>query len=159
MAFPQAKILSIEPDINNCDFARINIDGRNVDILNSAIGSQAGKCNIVDASVDSNSFQVKVTDPDSESVVECIDILTVNGLLDTYKASHLPLIIKIDIEGFEANLFEKNTEWISRFTLVIVELHDWMLPKQANFSNFLKEISKENRDFLFFNENVFSVKN
>lgn len=159
MMFPRAKIVAIEPDINNCDFANINNTGRNVEVLCSAIGSRAGMCKILDANVDSNSFQVKVADLNSEPLVEDIEIFTVNNLLKKYEANHLPLIIKIDIEGFESNLFEKNTDWISRFALIIVELHDWMLPTQANSSNFLKEISKENRDFLFFNENIFSIKN
>jgi hypothetical protein len=70
-----------------------------------------------------------------------------------------PFIVKIDIEGFEENLFEKNTEWLDKFPLLIIELHDWMIPKSANSQNFLRCVSKLNRDFIYINENVFSIKN
>ena len=83
--------------------------------------------------------------------------LYINSILKKYQ-QFVPFIIKIDIEGFESELFSKNTEWIDMFPLVIIELHDWMLPKTANSNNFLKEISKLDRDFLYFNENIFSIK-
>ena len=67
--------------------------------------------------------------------------------------------VKIDIEGFENELFSKNTEWIDNFPIIIIELHDWMLPKTCKSSNFLSSISKKNRDFLYSGENIFSIKN
>ena len=39
------------------------------------------------------------------------------------------LLIKIDIEGFEENLFSKNFEWIDE-KIIIIELHDWILKKK-----------------------------
>ena len=69
------------------------------------------------------------------------------------------IILKIDIEGFENELFSKNTEWIDNFPIIIIELHDWMLPKTCKSSNFLSSISKKNRDFLYSGENIFSIKN
>jgi hypothetical protein len=39
-----------------------------------------------------------------------------------------PFIIKIDIEGFEKELFANNTKWIERSQVVIIEPHDWMTP-------------------------------
>lgn len=43
--------------------------------------------------------------------------------------------------------------------LMIVELHDWMLPRTANSANFLKAVAARNRDFVFRGENVFSIRN
>jgi hypothetical protein len=87
-------------------------------------------------------------------------IISVNHLLEIYNESeYIPFIIKIDIEGFEDELFSANTEWVQKFPILIIELHDWMLPKQGNSSNFLKIISAQNRDFLFFGENVYSIRN
>ena len=37
--------------------------------------------------------------------------------------------------------------------------HDWLLPKQQNSGNFLRQISSRNRDFVFHGENVFSISN
>ena len=68
-----------------------------------------------------------------------------------------PFIAKIDIEGFEDDLFSKNTAWIDRFPLLIIELHDWMLPWKSTWRNVLSAVSGLNRDFIYISENVFSV--
>jgi hypothetical protein len=43
--------------------------------------------------------------------------------------------------------------------VIIIELHDWMLPGTANSQNCLKALSGTNRDFVFYGENVFSIRN
>jgi len=67
-----------------------------------------------------------------------------------------PYLIKIDIEGSESMLFESHTEWIDKFPLIIIELHDWMLLNQLTSKNFLTQISKRKRNFIYRNENIFS---
>jgi len=153
--FPLAKVVSIEPDQTNCDFSVLNTKGRDVDVLRAAVGNKMGACSIVDSSVNSNSFRVEADNSGREK----IDMLTVDNVIQKYSDRCIPFIIKIDIEGFERNLFENEVDWISRFRLMIIELHDWMLPKEANSLNFLRAISRENRDFVFYNENIFSIKN
>jgi len=63
-----------------------------------------------------------------------------------------------DIEGFESDLFSTNTDWIKKVTVLVVELHDWMIPNSANSHNFLA-ISAESRDFVVYGENIFSIRN
>jgi FkbM family methyltransferase len=155
MSFPLAKVIAIEPDRGNCEFSNLNTADRNVEVLRAAIGSQEGTCRILDNSVSSNSFRIEMTSDRSES----IDVLTVESIIDRYGAESSPFIIKIDIEGFEDDLFSKNTDWVNRFDLLIIELHDWMLPAKGSSVNFLKVISREHRDFQFYNENIFSIKN
>ena len=55
---------------------------------------------------------------------------------------------KIDIEGAEQDLFSDNIEWITLTPLLIVELHDWLLPKGRTSRPFLECISKLDRDFV-----------
>jgi hypothetical protein len=43
--------------------------------------------------------------------------------------------------------------------VIIIELHDWLLPKQGSSKPFLKCIADLDRDFVYIRENVFSVKN
>jgi hypothetical protein len=89
-----------------------------------------------------------------------VEIFSINTLIDGHQIKKLkPFIVKIDIEGYENQLFSSNTEWINEFPVLIIELHDGMLPNSANSGNFLKEISKLNRDFLFHGENIFSLSN
>jgi hypothetical protein len=83
-----------------------------------------------------------------------------DGLLESGVARNgAPFIAKIDIEGAEADLFAANTGWVQSFDLVIIELHDWMLPGQGTSRNFLKCIANLDRDFLHIGENIFSIRN
>lgn len=159
MMFPSAKIIAIEPDKTNCDFTKNNTVGHDVEVLEAAVGGEPGKCNIINTAVNSNSFRVEKSEV-GNSNSSCIDIVTIPEILGKFgEEEYVPFIIKIDIEGFEKELFEKDASWIDCFQLLIIEFHDWMLPKEANSRNFLKAISIRDRDFMFFNENVFSVRN
>ena len=70
-----------------------------------------------------------------------------------------PLICKIDIEGGESDLFRANDAWIDQFPLIIIELHDWLLPGTSNSKNFLSAISKRNFDIVYRGENMFCFNN
>jgi FkbM family methyltransferase len=154
ITYPHAKIILIEPEIENFSQAKKNNLDNNVEFLSSAIGSENAKCAVLDTGVGSWGYRIhKSNDGD-------INIISVNQILKKFaKDNEIPFIIKIDIEGFENELFSKNTEWIDLFPIIIIELHDWLLPKTSNSINFLSSISKQNRDFLYSGENIFSIKN
>jgi len=152
--FYKSKIVCIEPNENNITLAKINNKKNiNIDFLKAAVGSDNGEGKIDNFSVPNSMFQVKIQKQNKGD----FPIFSINSILKKYE-EFIPFIIKIDIEGYESELFSKNTQWIDLFPLVIIELHDWMLPKTSNSHNFLMEISKLDRDFLYFNENIFSIK-
>ena len=64
-----------------------------------------------------------------------------------------PLIMKIDIEGGEEFLFASNTDWISLFPVIIIELHDWMLPWSGSSSNFFRCLANREFDVVHRGEN------
>ena len=74
----------------------------------------------------------------------------------------LPFIIKIDIEGAELDLFRKNIKWLNDFNIILIELHDWMLPNKSISSSFIKSLSltlkKNKRDLIIQGENLISIK-
>lgn len=70
-----------------------------------------------------------------------------------------PFIAKIDIEGAERDLFQEPTAWVDRFPLLIVELHDWFMPRQRTAAPFLTCVAQRDRDFVYVSENVFSIRN
>lgn len=151
--FPAAKILCIEPDQKNIQQARINNHDKNVLFIEAAIGDSDAHGRIVDPGLGNWGYRIEGD--------ECggVEIFSINTLIDAHQKGARPFIIKIDIEGYEDKLFSSNTEWVEEFPLLIIELHDGMLPCVGNSRNFLKEISKLNRDFLFHGENVFSLSN
>jgi FkbM family methyltransferase len=152
--YPDAVVLGIEPDAENFALARANNEGKRATLLQAGIACEDAKAHLHDPGHGNWGYRVQV---DEAGDLRLVSINTLLQSLD--KEAHAPFILKIDIEGFESNLFEKNTEWIDSFPLIVIELHDWLLPKQQNSGNFLRQISSRNRDFVFHGENVFSISN
>ncbi len=152
--FPKAKILALEPDFENAQLAKNNISTcNNVTVLRAAIAASQCKLDLVDVKLGPDAYQTLINENGE------IKGYSVRSLLEiaSCEASEL-LIVKIDIEGFESNLFSSNTEWIAHANAIIVEPHDWIMPGKANSSNLLMELSKFSRDFLIDGENIISIK-
>ena len=153
-SYPGAAVVCIEPDAGNAAQARINTAGKTVTVLEAAIGSTDARGRIIDTATDNNAFQIAADENGP------ITIVAINTLLKDYAAGGVePFIVKIDIEGFERDLFSANIDWIDRFPMLIIELHDWMLPGSASARPFLQAIAARNRDFVHHGENVFSIAN
>lgn len=153
LKYPAAGIVAVEPEADIVAALKRNTAGHKVDVVQGAIASAAKNISLVNASADSNSFQTR---EDSQGGIRAY---SVDDLLSRHdRATHVPLMMKIDIEGFEDDLFASNTEWIDQFPVITIELHDWMLPGQCNSKNFLKAIAGRNRDFIFYHEHVYSIR-
>lgn len=153
--FEESYVVAIEPEINNFSMMKKNCRNlNNIIFLNKALGSDDGFVEIENLDADNNSFQTRKTN----KKINSIDMVCVDKIL-TDCADSFPFIIKLDIEGFEKDLFSKNVNWVDRFPIIIIETHDWMLPKTANSQPFLKVISNRNRDFIHRGENIFSISN
>jgi FkbM family methyltransferase len=152
--FPKARIIGIEPSLENFKAAQANCAAfANISLHHAAIGSKPGFVAIEDAAVDANAFQVARVDAG-----EGIAVRTIPDIFAEQDNAEL-FIVKVDIEGFERDLFSSNIGWIAACDVLIVELHDWMLPGQASSGNFLRAVSAYDRDFLFKGESVFSIRN
>ena len=154
MVFPGASVVAVEPEQNNMALARINANATNVAFLQGAIASQPARGRLLDPGLGNDAFRV------AEDSSGSLSLFSIDSILDDPAyANHVPFIVKMDVEGFEEEIFSKNTAWIRRIPLLIVELHDWMLPGRASSRNFLQCIAQENRDFILSGENVFSIAN
>lgn len=153
LMFPAASIVAIEPQPQN--FARAcaaNSGFGRVRVIHAGVASDAGHARIVDPGMGSDAYQTEISESGD------VRMVSIDSVLDEEGPSRTPLAVKIDIEGFESNLFRQNTGWIDRFAILVIELHDWMLPHQSNSRNFLKAISQYDRDFVYSNESIFSIK-
>lgn len=155
LEFPQARIVGIEPEPDNFRLAQANCESiPNIDLVHAGLANASGRAKIQNPNADNWSFQTEV---DTEGDLK---LVAFNDLIAQAKQDNqVPFLVKIDIEGFEDNLFACNTEWVDEFYLLVIELHDWMLPGQASSGNFLKCVAALGRDFVYRGENVFSIKN
>ena len=156
--YPDSQIIAIEPDIGNCDVFRVNCDGiNNIILLDGGIASNDGLMALEDPGLSDWGF--RLVEPNGSNV-NCVNVHSMSRLLsEKSKEYYVPLIVKIDIEGGESELFRENITWLKSIPLLIIELHDWMLPGSASSKNFLRSISSFNFDFLYRGENVFCFNN
>lgn len=157
--WPKAHIIAVEPEEQNYRMMCENLAGiGNVLLLHAAVASEDGAVNIVNPDAEAWAMRTEVAARETTGT-GIIDGLSVQSLLRMAPQNSFPFIVKIDIEGFESNLFSKNTDWVEQFPIIIIELHDWMLPGQGVATNFLRVIAQQHRDLLLVGENVISVRN
>ena len=149
-----ATVVAIEPERRNCELLRANCEGLDVRVIEAAIGSGAGPRFLIDPGLSDWGFRVA-----DQGLYE-VSTVTVSQILGDYpRATHAPAILKIDIEGGEQDLFSGDVSWLAAMPLVIIELHDWMLPGEATARNFLRAISSFDFDFIQAGENTFCFNN
>ena len=146
--WPQARIISVEPNAGNCIVARDNLPS-SATLVEAAVGSSTGSIGLIDTGRNCG-FQVDTgTGGD-------IPLVTVNQLLQRAPDTE-PFLVKIDIEGFEEDLFSKDLDWIDRFPILLIELHDWMLPGKRVTRNFVSAMAARERELIHFNGYVVSL--
>ena len=67
-------------------------------------------------------------------------------------------IVKVDIEGFESDLFAANLEWLDQAAAVMIEPHDWLLPGSGTSTDFQKAMAERGFDLLISGENLLYVR-
>lgn len=161
-AYPEAAIVSIEPERGNfTELSRHIGDDPLMLLLQAALSGRDGESEIVNPRAQAWGFRTRFVTNGSGDPALKIPALCVDSVV-TLAAERWPIepfIIKIDIEGAEADVFQGQSTWIDNFYAVIVELHDWKLPRGGSSKAFLSAISGRDRDFLLKGENVFSISN
>ncbi len=118
---PKGKIIGLEPNPHNFAIAERNMEInsiRNVRLYNSAAGSVPGKTRIDISS--SNSHILENIDGGEQSVlVDCITLDSMNLKPD---------LIKIDVEGFEADVLKGAQKLLVLKPKLAIELHTEQLP-------------------------------
>ena len=152
--YPGCHIVAFEPEAENYHLLCKNTEGLNVDLRLAAIGSQNGKVSVFDPGSGEWGYRTQQDDQGS------CDRLSITEVIESkVSAGYTPFITKIDIEGGESNLFETSTDWVADMPIMIIELHDWLMPKKGTSRNFIACVAKYDRDFVHIRENIFSIKN
>ena len=143
-------VIGIEPEKHNFALLKLNALEKSILSLEGALGSESGKMYLSDPGHGDVGFRVANTGAYEVNVYSVKEIIATAAEQDA-----APFIIKIDIEGGESQLFSANTEWMNEFALIIIELHDWMLPMQGSSKPFFKAISNLDFEILQKGENLF----
>lgn len=148
--FPKAAVIAIEPDPGNAAMARKNVAGMdNVSVMEAAVGSSAGFVSLVPAE---HAWAVQ-----TERADEGCDIVTIDQAVATVPSGKL-LIAKIDIEGFEGDLFENNLRWMDDVSVVYIEPHDWRFPGKGSSRSFQAAFGQRDFEIFLRGENLIYVR-
>jgi FkbM family methyltransferase len=134
---PKARIVGIEPSAENVAIARKNTaDLQLVEILEAAVNDTPGRFIIENPDAEAFAFITKEADADAVGGIEAV---TITGILERFGASRA-LIVKVDIEGAEHELFRSHTSWLDHTDLLTVETHDWLFPGKGTSSTLFQAI-------------------
>ena len=148
--YPDAAIVAVEPEPGNLEVLKRNLANRqNMIAVAAAIGSEPG---FVEVKNESLSWAARTT-----RAKNGVPVITMAEAFASVKDG-VPYIAKIDIEGFESDLFSANVEWLNEVYMVIIEPHDWMLPGMKSSRSFQSAISRHEFEIFISGENLIYVR-
>lgn len=153
--YPKAKILAIEPERSNFDLLTHNSLGIRVEPIHGAVADRGGTIELGDPGAGEWGFRAGTAD--NGNFLYSVPAYSISDLVAARPET--PFILKIDIEGAEEGLFRAPVPELDLFPVIIIELHDWMLPRSASSQPFLRWHAARNRDLIFHGENAFSIAN
>lgn len=140
--WPDACIIAVEPDRANRELLMQNAMGLPIYTILSAVTSrEGGRYRVIDPDKGTWGYR---TEPSSEP--GAARAFTMAELFRQLPYHH-PWIVKIDIEGGEADLFAANTQWMDQVPVIMIELHDWMIPGSGDTWRAAVEAHANRREF------------
>jgi FkbM family methyltransferase len=150
--YPKATVIAIEPDLENFAVLKENVVASDTTLLvNAAVGSLPGSVSLIRDISMGWAVQTRRTQGNGTSIITIDDAITLvpNGV---------PLIVKIDIEGFESDLFGDNLAWLDATFAVFLEPHDWMEPSKGTSRAFQRAFGERNFNIYVRGENLLYVR-
>lgn len=157
--FPEAQVYSIEPDAANFELLQTNARAYSQIVpLRGGVWSRSCDLEIRNPNSGSASFQLQEVHASgsgtgSASGPGVLRGYTIDEVFRSEAQNRL-FLVKIDVEGAEAELFQGPTQWMDDTTTVVIELHDWLLPGQGTSRSFFKRLSEHSFDVVLRGENL-----
>ncbi len=151
MAYPEAKILAIEPENEN--FALLVKNTKpypNITPVHGALWPVRTKVNIQDNDKGNWGFSVSESLPGQE-----VNAFPVDELMQLHNMDQIDLF-KIDIEGHEADLFNGNIEWLKKVKAIAIELHDNM--RKGTSKAFLSSVLPDDFSIYIKGEKILAIR-
>ena len=121
--WPQARILAVEPATENVILLKRNTGPyRRVDALQAAVWSHPTQLSVANPDDAVNAFRMTESADEKRAQAQ-IPALTVAQLVARLGCERLDLL-KMDVEGAEAEILRGAAEWLDRVNVLVVELHD-----------------------------------
>jgi len=138
--FPRAHVVAIEPDEESFRLLVSNTAGHSrITVIDAAVAAEQGYVRLVRVAEEWGT-QVSRSDEGSPSI-------TMDEAFAAVSDGE-PFIAKINIEGFESDVFSGSLDWLDKVNVLFVEPHDWLLPSRHSSRSFQRVMGA--RDFDLF---------
>jgi FkbM family methyltransferase len=125
--YPGARLIAVEPDAQNCALCRQNLQpfGDRAIVVQAALWPERRTLRITDASRRRGSWSLRV-EPAAAGVAQdqTVEGLTMPDILARAGIESDIDLIKIDIEGAEAEVFRTPPSWLQSTHHLVIELHN-----------------------------------
>jgi len=155
--WPGAQVVAVEPEPGNCVQLRRHLQPfPRTHVVEGAVGACDGAVEIENPDGPSAGFRTRRVERGSP---HGIPAYSVPSLLERAAAegAGAPFLVKIDIEGFEEELFRGEVAWADAFPVVMLEPHDWARPRSASSAPFLRWLAGSGRDVILLGESVVAI--
>lgn len=157
--FPDRKIITLEPSVENFALLVENTKAfPNITVMNCAVGPEDGEMKLFDRTGNTDGFIMEQgsSPADVEAQAQTVRVISIPTLLKEAGEDQVALL-KLDIEGFEVELFSKRTEWMSDVGVLAIELHEWF--RTGSTRAYINATQKGRRDLGYVGEMHFSMRN
>jgi FkbM family methyltransferase len=153
--YPEAKIYTVEPDASNFAMLQQNTKAySNVSALNGGIWNRSCHLEILNPQGGSASFRLQETpEVEQHEKSNLLRSYTIDEI-STIEPGNQLFLVKIDIEGAEADLFREPAPWFQSAAMVIIELHDWLFPGLGTSRSFFRRLGESNFEVALHGENL-----
>lgn len=124
--WPRARILAIEPSRQNFSILQRNArPWGGIVALQAAAWSQPTTLQIANPDDDANAYRMH----EGGGALSCdsVQAHTIPELMKILGCQRLGLL-KMDVEGAEAEIFRQGADWLDRVDVMVIELHDRLVP-------------------------------
>jgi len=144
--FPEAAIGAVEPEPGNFSVLQRNTEHyHNIVPIEAAIGGSPG--HVAVAPVDLG-WSTR-----TERMSEGVQVITIDQVCEKTAGDEL-FLVKIDVEGFESDLFSGDRRWIEKAYAIFIEPHDWMLPGEMTSRSFQEALGNHPFEIFIRGENL-----
>jgi FkbM family methyltransferase len=124
--YPDARIIGVEMDAENCEMCRENTrELSDCEVLNAAVAAESGT---VEYAVDTHEdafhiFGTRHADTPRSGTLRTVDAVTIPDIIAQFGIDRIDYI-KMDIEGAEESVFQADASWLDRTRMLNIEVHE-----------------------------------
>ena len=148
--YPDAAIVAIEPESGNLSLLRRNLAGvAGVTVIEAGVGGFPGFVKVTN-----NGLGWAVQTQRAQAGIPVLTMTEAFSLVP----NGIPFLAKVDIEGFESDLFSGNTGWLDQVYALMVEPHDWLLPGLKTSRTLQRAMGTRDFDIFIRGENLVYIR-